>query len=191
MTGIKVEHGKITISSADSLRPGLNFIKFDGLANPLSVEITQNGTTIPLNWRGNQLTFPLLDESDPVIRINNEEVLLPFSDIGKLSLQSDSTWVAVHTPRIGKYKDNSLTFTVYTLQDSHWKKFDKAIRFQPWMNMGNGYGHGSQYNTQPVLVDTLGTLLQRGTVMFSMPGRWELRFFVNGDTLAGAVQVFN
>jgi hypothetical protein len=187
--GFAVQSGKITISSTDSLRSGLNFLNFEGLFNPLSVKILQQEQEVPISWRGNFAMFPLLPDIEPIIQIDDIISELPYSKLGKLSLVQDSTWIAVHSPRIGTYASNALVFNVYDKVDNKWVPRKSAIRFQPWMNMGNGYGHGSQYNIQPEIIDTLNASLQRGTVMFSMPGMWELRFIVDADTLKGPVYV--
>ncbi len=187
--GFSIQSGKITISATDSLRSGLNFLNFEGITNPLGVKVLQNEEEVPVSWRGNSVMFPLMPHVKPLVVVDDMPIELPYSEKGKLSLIQDSVWVAVYSPMIGKYASNPLVFNVYDNVEGNWIQRSSAIRFQPWMNMGNGYGHGSQYNVQPEIIDTLNASVQRGTVMFSMPGMWELRFIVDGDTLTGQIKV--
>lgn len=156
---------------------------------PAKITVFENETPIPVLGSNHVFYFPYIADSSFSIFLNDEELNLPISSKKTPSLRNADRWISVLKPTSGKYGLQPLVFSYFERIGTDWTAATEKIRFKPWMSMGNGYGHSSQFNAQPELIDTLGINLYRGTVAFSMPGTWELIFIIDQDTLKRDIQV--
>lgn len=184
-----MEHRDFVLELDDSLHTGL--IKLLVINEPQSAFITvfENGTPIPVLQSAHTFYFPYIADSSFSIFLNDEELDLPISSIKTPSLRNADRWISVLRPTLGKYGFQPIVFSYFERIGTEWKASNENVRFLPWMNMGNGYGHSSQFNVQPEQIDTLGINLYRGTVAFSMQGNWELKFIIDQDTLKRNIKV--
>jgi len=66
-----------------------------------------------------------------------------------------------------------------------------TVEVVPWMNMGNGVEHGSIETPSPPVAQKGNGKYLIETVVFSMPGTWEVRMTFSGPVSDDAAPTFD
>ena len=179
----EINFGELILSRSDEIKIGLNKAEFSGSVKENDFTLKSDMGEVAYEIRDNSLWFAVEKGTEVAFIYSNEMQKVAISEKEKISVKNDSVWIAAYEPHLAEYGRQNLVFLVFRKSNGEWSKSYEDIDFLPWMNMGHGYGHGSQYNISPTLVDTLGGRLYRGMISFSMPGNWDVRFITFNDTL--------
>jgi hypothetical protein len=185
----KLNFGEIVLSSSDEIKVGLNKAEFSNSIKENEFHLNSDMGEVAFEIRDKSLWFAIEKGTEVEFSYSNEVHKMAIADKQKINVKNDSVWIAAYEPMIAEYGRQPMAFLVFRKSKGKWSKSYEDIDFMPWMNMGNGYGHGSQYNVSPIIIDTLGGRLYRGIISFSMPGNWDVRFITFNDTLATTIPV--
>jgi hypothetical protein len=181
--------GETNLKSMTEIQIGLNLAEFSSPIKENDFSLSSDMGEIAYEIRDKSLWFAIEKGTTVTFTYKNQSQSQSISVKEKINVKNDSVWIATFEPQIAVYGRHKLSFQVFRKSNGKWSKSYEDVDFIPWMNMGNGYGHSSQYNVSPVLIDTLGGRLYRGMVSFSMPGDWEMKFITFNDTLSTLVTV--
>jgi len=185
----KVNFGELVLSSSDEIKIGLNKAEFSHSIKENEFNLQSDMGEVAFEIRDNSLWFAVEKGTEIEFAYLNEMHKVAIADKEKISVKNDSVWIAAYEPKVAEYGRQTLAFLIFRKSNGKWSKSYEDLDFMPWMNMGNGYGHGSQYNVSPTLIDTLGGRIYRGIISFSMPGNWDVRFITFNDTLTTNIPV--